>query len=254
MPIFPASLHALPGRDIVIGFVQNKRPIRADELGKLFSTLARDYRQLFPGRELVVMRVRPGSLYTVLRDSFRAQPPSKKNTISDAEATKSIENFARTLKIRFEETRERSIASEPADGQIDRQAGQASVETIFEIAAKSDSELVMAYARTPRNRIEVNFTFLEVRRANRAIISDRRRRRRPPEPKAARIAEELMGASAQEIDALVSAIVAALRRSGLHFALKGIADELAKRGRIDLALKVRAAIGEDESEPPLTVR
>lgn len=119
--------------------VDNGRPLAAADLGELFSTMARDYRQLTRGRTLVVIRLETGSLYAYLQDAFNQVAPYTKDALEIAKATKGIKEFARTLTEIFGRAKEHPDTL----GQLKswRHASARSIVAILKIAAESQSEI-----------------------------------------------------------------------------------------------------------------
>jgi hypothetical protein len=81
--------------------IENETPLRADELGAMFTAFALDYRDLNRGRKLVVTRLEQGSIIAELVDFAIAAGPYIKDAIEAVKAVKSMTEFVVAVRSLF---------------------------------------------------------------------------------------------------------------------------------------------------------
>src|SRR4051794_2271870 len=112
----------------------------ADELGEVFTALARDYRDMTKGRVLVVKRVESGSIIATLTDAALAAAPYAAGSVAVIVAINSLAEFAKNLKEWFSHAK-----SDKGKKRLYRRGkkspGQRSVEAIIKTAASTGSRV-----------------------------------------------------------------------------------------------------------------
>lgn len=241
------------GRDLFIAF-QNQKPLRADELGELFTTLARDYRDLTGGRTLVVGRLETGSLYAILQDAIGQAGPFISNAVEVAKAIKGIADFAKTLKDLLGEEQGARPKS-PARRRRKKRVGVRSITAILKVAADSGSSIELSHTTRDGEKFEVRMTPPEAARAHAALEAERallriersqdaeRMRFLAGNPEPRQIADSLATLGRTDNTRIfIRMIVGALRNAGVAHVINEVAEELDRRGLPDIAAAVRAEI------------
>jgi hypothetical protein len=258
--------------------LDNVRPLPAADLGELFSTMARDYRQLTRGRTLVVTRLETGSLHAYLQDALNQVAPYAKDVLEVVKAAKGIKEFARTLTEIFGRVKEHPSTLSQLKSR--RRAGARSIEAIVKIAAESQSEVDLHHETADGGIIDLKVTPIEairIREEARAHLASL-----PPAQTLARLtgndatskslqstpalfqpsdyADSLVrvrGSSLVEADVhtVVAALADSLTSVGLGSLISMIASNLEGRGHHDLAQMLRGATKSQnrDQEPPITI-
>jgi hypothetical protein len=82
----------------LIVVIDYETPLRADDLGALFSALAKDYKTVSRGRILVVASIDHGSIVATLVDWAFQALPYVKASVETAKGAKALADFAKLLK------------------------------------------------------------------------------------------------------------------------------------------------------------
>jgi hypothetical protein len=240
-----------PNEGLVFHFV-NERPIDADELGKLFVSLARDYRRLTQ-RKLVVARVEVGSLTAILMDSAIAAGPYLANAAEVAKAVNGAISFSRALKNLYEQAR-----NPRAKTTTSRSPGQASLKQFLRVIEKSGGEGQFEYS-SKTEKFKVHVTSGEARE-----IRERAKAEQPLEvaglpalPGAGDtrgIVDRLSSISESDVAAVIPVLVSTMRSAGLEYLLDMIVNELTAQGhyRIAEAIRTERAKPRRGVLPPIT--
>jgi hypothetical protein len=139
--------------------LDSARRLAAADLGELFSTLARDYRQFTRGRTLVVVRLQTGSLYAYFRDAFDTFEPYGKEALEIVKTVKSIKEFVQTLAGVFRRAKEHPGTL--AELRNQRQVGAKSIDAFLKIAAKSQSVVQLRHRTAEGEIIDLKVTPIE---------------------------------------------------------------------------------------------
>jgi hypothetical protein len=116
---------------IEVGLGNSSKPVRLIDLSDLFGNIAKDYKKVNPGRELVIYRVIEGSIWTILRDAA-----------SSASGVASVLKFGKTI---FDLV----AALRSNNGVTGKTAvGLRTVESIAKTAAQSGSSIQFSYKKS----------------------------------------------------------------------------------------------------------
>jgi hypothetical protein len=249
------------------------RPLSSDDLGDLFTALARDYSKLTRGRTLVISRLEAGSLYAAFTDAVALVTPYVHDALELTKAAKGVADFARTVR-GFISPPTKDAGSEKLFNRGKKAPGVRSAEALLKIAVNSGSEVILKHATAKGDTFEVHVTPVEASRL-REQAENRRASLPAPENqvrlanpqlalemyKPSEIADSLArlyderattGQSA-DLQALIAAVSATLRDAGLGHMLEMIGNDLLGRGLHELAAIMRAEArrSQGNTEPPL---
>lgn len=236
-----------PDANELLLIFQTVRPLPASIVGDLLSALSRDYREINPGRTLVVSRLQTSSLFVFLKDSFFAAEPYFKDGVEAAKGGKALIDFAKSI-------REFLTKKKQGGEEIGTKApGYRSIEAMMKTAAETGSELQVRYTDTDGSSLEANLTppeAIQIRTRFRQEKLDRQQLRDAEagvEPTSANRVYEFADQIAQlalpgtaEPSALVSTVVGLLRTTGNDHLVGMLATELRQRGYAGLAEAVLA--------------
>jgi len=243
---------ASPGEIVLV--IGNKKPIAADELGKLFQVMAKDYRRLTRGRTLVIARVSPGSTLIWLQDAALIAGAYAHNLDEISKAIGATRYFAENLSALWRYLKGDASHSTMRVGP--QTPGLKTVEKLAEMAADSKSKIDYEYEGPDGEKIRLKMT----PQAARAMRSRRVRHVPRIEASAApkQISSVLKGldltqpdssaavtealaqlpntSNAREIAAVVASV---LRSANLEYVLERIISDLALRGLNAIAEALR---------------
>jgi hypothetical protein len=265
-------------RRLLLSF-DNQRPLQADELGKLFTTLARDYRKMNRGRTLVVASLKMGTLFAELSDAFLLAAPGFHDVVELAKAAGSMAKFAKTLWELYSVVKDGSVRT-PADSRF---IGTASLEAAADISERSKCE-VSFYHKTKDETVKFKITPLEareLRRKTKFLEQELREKTKLLELRKSeyqkRLAmdgglpsiphitssltaklpalQALLGIADSDQRAVAETIATVLQSMGHEFSLGLFAAEFEHRGLHAVAASLRALAerSSDETEPPAHV-
>lgn len=138
---------------------------RAGDLGKLFSALARDYKDVTEGRLLVVLSIRRGSIIATLTDLALQALPYAKDTVEIAAGVVALADFSKLLKKLID----RAKGAKPKKLLYGhRKAPQRSVEAIIKVAAKSGRAVLVRHTSSNGDTLEVEMSAAEAVRLRNA--------------------------------------------------------------------------------------
>jgi hypothetical protein len=227
-------------------------PPPADELGELFSALARDYRDLTKGRVLAVASLEEGSIIATLKDYALLALPHVKDAVEVAKGIKAVADLAAVLKDWIDRAK-----SGKAKKQLYRRGrktpGQRSVEAIVKIAANSGCAVRVKHT-TAKETIEVEMTPSQAIKAREEALVEqvatevaplRVEEARSVLPDVQRALGRLYDPSFAELSSsegqvVIDVLVTVLRAAKLGHLADQIAADLAKRGMETLAALLRA--------------
>lgn len=231
----------------------NEKPVAADDLGRLFISLAQDYRKL-TGRGLVVTSVVMGSLKAVLMDAIIAAGPYLANAAEIAKAINSMIGFTTALKERFNSAHT-NVAREGK-----KSAGAASLDKFLKVVERSGGKGQFKF-KSGRDEIKVSVTSGEAIKIREQLAVQRAPRLPSPEKIAALpfgggtegIIDHLAAISESDVERIIPVLVEILRSKGLEGELSAIADELDVRGYGIIAQAVRAEMSQSNRRllPPI---
>jgi hypothetical protein len=241
--------------------------LQADELGKLFTTLARDYRKMNRGRTLVVARLKTGTLFAELSDSFLLAAPFLNDVVEIAHAVDSMAKFAKTLWELHSVARDGKVAA-PGESKF---IGRASLDALADISANSNCEVSFEH-KTKSETVKFNITPLEAvelrertkllehresERQKRLAVSHADRLPSIPHLTASLVDKlsTLQGTAGADQRPVAEAIAAVLQSMGHGHNLGKFAVEFEGRGLYALAASLRAIAkgSSGETEPPARV-
>lgn len=246
-----------PVGDTLVFLFERGNPVEAEELGHLFSNLARDYRQFTGGRTLVVERLETGSLIAYLRDAVEAVRPHLTGVEEWAKAGKALAGFAQALKGLLTRAKE-----DPEDGRFfgkgKKRVGTRSVEALLQIATDSGSEVTLRHFASDGESLEIQVTPVEARKvrevaeANRlafippALTTSNQHGLVLPDFSSSSFAQALAtypGSDSElatpDLRLVIRSMIRMLRKNKLHFMVEGIAADLEDQGRNSLAQVIR---------------
>jgi hypothetical protein len=257
----PVSAKTVSERDLVLAFY-NEQPLLAEDLGRVLTTLGRDYRRLTDGRTLLVASVESGSVIAVLRDAMSQVVPYISDAAAVAKGATAMLEFAKALREAIKKLRTKSKASlEDREAQVLK-----TVEEICKAAVKSKSQVEIKHKAKTGDSLEIRISPVEALEIREAAKQERAALRRlekdganplltsqQPLQLADRLAEAYgKGGLTSDVRSLIEAIVTALRDGGYGDALETVAVDLANRGMDDLAAFVRAEANKPRDlEPPI---
>ena len=236
-----------------------ERAPSAEDLGEIFSAIARDYHEMSKGRTLVVIRVEGGSIIATLTDSAFVWVGAGLAVMA---AINTLAEFAKNLKTWFDYAKSHK-EKKRLYRKGKKSPGQRSVEAII----KTASQVSMKYNPAEGEALEVEMTPAETIRAREQLHADdiKKTRREPMQriqrsaPEIQKTIEQLEQVGAQnlspsEIHAVVNAIVSVLKATGAGYLLPQIASELEMHGFHSIAHTLRQHIHSSggTQEPPLT--
>lgn len=266
-----------PLNELVLA-VDYKRPLAAEELGELFSALARDYHQS-TGRTLIVTRVQSGSLIAFLQDAIILVGPYLRDAVEVVKAVNAMTSFAKSIGDALDRVRHGGVKGLFGGGR--KRNGLRSVEALLKIATDSGSEVTLKYTTADGDVMETRVTPVEAIRIREQAKSERSAiqalRYQTPlreltslrswpstlgtSKEISSLTESLAHAyqgrdsltSHSDLRALISTLVLTVRSSGMGYMLEMLATNLAGRGLYELAEMVRTEVrrSSDETEPPL---
>jgi hypothetical protein len=251
--------------------LRNERPISVGDLSELLGSLARDYRQISHGHELVVVRLFEGSLIAFFRDASEL-----------AGGVNDLIEFGKTVA---------SVLSGALGGlgaavwfRGRKKVGARTVESLTKIAAASDSRVELRYKGVEGDRLFLRITPSEARHVQEVIAeatrpgkttrSGRANRMKLPQSSDmhdAEVDESTLGefraaltqlaertADGQQADSdveeLLKAFVEVLRRNRMAHLLTSVMQDLEARGQLEAARRLRAIMDSGPTggaSPPL---
>jgi hypothetical protein len=236
-----------------------ERTPSAEDLGEIFTTLARDYHEMSNGRILVVTRVESGSIIATLTDSALVWIGAGLTVMA---AINTLAEFAKNLKTWFDYAK-----SHKEKKRLYRKGKKSPGQRPVEAIIKTASQVSMNYNPTKGETLEVELTFAEMSHAREQLHADdiKKTRRKPTQriqrsaPEIQKTIEQLGQVGAQnlsstEIHAVVNALVSVLKATGAGYLLPQIASELEMHGFDSIAHTLRQHIHSSSGtqEPPLT--
>lgn len=237
------------GRSSSIRLVlNNTRPVRALDFGRLFTVLAADYKKVTNGRTLVVTRLESGSIWVWLHDSYNAIEPYGKAALEAAKAAKGLREFAGTLKALLKPTNK-----EPAKSIV-QPIGLKSARSILKLAVNSGANVDFEYVGTDGDQL--NFKISREQAITRqaqlkdlgakasASASAKATNAIPRRILTAEFERLVHSMPEGDIAALeaVETLVRSLQGRGMDYVLLEAAAELETQGHSDLARTIRNAL------------
>lgn len=222
-----AELQEVPERQVshlVLEF-DNAAPFRARDLADLFAALARDYRQINPGRELIVTEIRTGTLLASFQDALEIM--ASINTVVDfgklIANTISLVRHAQNI---FSNDRKPSAAR--------------TVEALLETAVNSKSDVTFRYESPTGETLLAKVSRSEARRladTTKRLKKSKRKIRVGNEESILEDHRSILSTIADgQYDASVLRTIAKIMlQRDMHTVLQSILDELKKQGRTEAA-------------------
>jgi hypothetical protein len=249
--------------DQLIIAIDFETPPRADDLGDLFTALARDYRDMSRGRVLVVASMEHGSIIAVLKDWALLAAPHIKDAIEVAKGVKALADFAKFLKDWIDR-----VKSGKAKKQLYRRGrkarGQRSIEAIVKIAANSGSALRVKHTTAKGEILEVELSAPQAIKVRDEALAEQNAALEAehlphlgsasvelPEVQQAigrLYAPSAVRLSSSEAQAIITTLVKVLQAAGLENLILQIAADLASRGLHELASELKARARKPDGE------
>lgn len=243
-----------PAGSLVLHFA-NEKPIAADDLGRLFISLAQDYRKL-TGRRLVVTSVVAGTLTAVLMDAVIAAGPYLASATEVAKAINGVIGLGKALRERLDNARS---SNSKVGGK--KSPGEASLEKFLRVVERSGGQGQFEF-ESGKEKIKAKVTsgeaikLREQRSLQRAamLLSFEELKALPRTGDTKPIVDRLASIGETEVERVVPALVEILRARGLEHQLDTIADQLDFRGYEIIAQAIRAELNRDVRQllPPIT--
>ena len=241
---------------------------RADDLGELFTALARDYKDMTKGRLLVVSSIEHGSIIATLTDWALQAAPFVKDAVEFAKGAKALADFGKLLKDWINGAK----AGEPKKLPYRRgrkTLGQRSVEAIVKMAAENGRAVRVKHTSAKGDTLEVEMSAPQAIELREAALADQTKVvevKDVPDLEEARVAlpslrhalgrlsDPHVNLSSGEAQAIIDAVFEALQAAGLTYLIPHIAADLSSRGMHTLAsaLLAKAHTTDGDHEPPLT--
>ena len=214
-------------------------PVPAKALGEALTAIARDYQES-TGRELALAGIDKGSLVVVLGDAASAL----KDGAEYAKAVGSIAEFSKAVFRAYDRRRE---GRRKKGGS--REPGDRTVDGLIKLAKTTKRDIRYRRESPDGERVELDITEPVLAQIHAAeAIEDQRAR---PVPLALEdqssvnmdaLALTLESAATPEVNAIVLALVTAMRDTDGGASLLALADALQRRGNGKLAAEVRRAM------------
>lgn len=258
MDRMPSPIKPL-GDTLVLVFDQG-RPVEAEELGQLFSSLARDYRQFTGGRTLVIERLETGSLIAYLRDAVEAVRPYLSGMEEWAKAGKALLDFATALTGLLTRAKKDPEGAR-LFGKGKKRIGTRSVEALLQIATDSGSEVTLRHFTSGGDKLEIHVTPMEALKVREAAEAKRlTKETNSPAPLTAPGQRSLVlpdfsstsfatalaqfpgsddDLASPDLRLVITSMIRLLRKHKLDFMVEGVASDLDSQGRHNLAFIVR---------------
>jgi hypothetical protein len=258
--------------ELVLTF-RNERPIRAVDLGEVFTSLARDYSRINKGRTLVVVRLETGSIVARLQEMYDAIAPYAQTSLEFLKAANNLRRFAEILKGLISKAKDH-----PEEGDLfrkKRRPGVGSAERLLRIAMDAGGEVEVRQRLPDGQEIGIKVTSLDAikireeakalehelvaaSKQNALLFGNHLGKDLKIPALRDELVDKLVAASETDsgsaaVHALLGAVATALRDAGLSRVLETVAVKLEKAGHDSLAAAVRAYTkrGAPTSEPPL---
>lgn len=240
---------------------------RADDLGELFTALARDYKDVTKGRVLVVKSIENGSIIATLTDWAIQTIPYVKDAVEFARGAKALADFGKVLKewIDGAKTGKKKLPQRRSR----KSQGQRSVQAIVRIAADEGRAVRVKHTTPKGETFEVEMSGPQAIKLTEEAFSSQTRvvefndapriagaKLALPDVRQAidRLYEPGIDLSSGGEGAIIDALIVVLQAANLSYLIPQIAADLSNRGMHALAsaLQDRAHNSDGKHEPPLT--
>lgn len=239
--------------EIVITFDFETAPA-AEDLGQVFTALARDYHDASDGT-LVVTRVESGSIIVTLTDAALAALPYAAGGVAVIAAINTIDKFAENLKKWFGRAK-----TPEGKKRLYRKGkklpGQRSVEAIITTAAKTGSRAKVKHTKANGETLEAEISPAEAKEIRETAADNAAESKRLAQSEGRALSarrdigvavERLRQAGSEnlsqtQIEAVVEIVVSMLQSNGAGHALPELASQLDMHGLFEFATAVRKHI------------
>jgi hypothetical protein len=254
--------------DLLIITIEYEIAPRADNLGELFSALARDYKDITNGRVLVVTSIEHGSIIATLTDWAVNAIPYVKDAVELAKGAKAVADFGKILKEWIDGANTGKKKQVRRRGR--KSPGQRSIKAILKVAADNGRSVWVKHTNAEGDTFEVEMSGPQAVKLREDAFADQasavERKYVPPEVTPARIPppdlkqaidrlyEPGIDLSSGSADAIIDALVDVLQAANLDYLIPQIVADLKNQGMHALAalLEARAHRSDGKHEPPLT--
>jgi hypothetical protein len=254
--------------------IHNERPISAADLGDLFSSLAKDYRQITGDRTLVVTSVATGSYHVNLQDMVttsrewaEAAAPYFKDAIESFKVARGMRDMFNGLRGIFNKGKQNPAALHELRGRA--AVGRRSVRSMSKIASEFNCQIEVKTVAMDGTAEEIRITPQDARRIvdgeaarSTARLSSAPRTlfagpslssfQVPSSQNVERAVRQLSSVSDRDLPLRVRELVASLRAWGMEHMIGQIARELEQQGQFHISTLLVGALRAGGQEPPLT--
>lgn len=236
-----------PKKQLIL-YIQNSRPIPSADLGRLFASMALDYRKA-TGRELVVAKIEGGSIFVYLQEAA-----SHFNDVAEfADAANHIFDFAKNIAGIVLLSLGGFAAAKKVFGK-GGENGWRTVESIAKLAVKSGANVKLLQSKTGNPILTISPA--EAKQVQK-FASKNKKLKMDPHQKTDALKFDV-GMRAAIVDAvkrgddvskrLIAAFVEMLKKKSMEYLLLELADELEQEGLFEAASLVREAHGGKKSQ------
>jgi hypothetical protein len=245
--------------------IDYETPPRAEDIGALFSALAKDYKTVSRGRVLVVASINHGSIIATLIDWAFQALPYVKGSVEVAKGAKALADFSKLLRdgIAAVKSPKSVKLPQPSGG---KRSVHRSVKALVKMAAENGCNIRIKHTDADGETLEVEMTAPEANEAQ--VILDAPKAIQAPKaidrqmravqlPEVREAISKLYapdaGDSTEGIDALIDSLFEVLQAVGLTNLIPQIATDLAQKGLHTLAAALEAKMHRQDGkpEPPL---
>lgn len=249
---------------LVVVIDYERRP-RAEDIGALFSALAKDYKTVSRGRILVVASIDHGSIIATLVDWAFQAVPYIKATVETAKGAKALADFSKLLKDSIIAAKSPNSAKLPSTGQ---RSVHRSMKALVKTAAENGCNIRLKHVEADGESFEVEMTapqaveaqkVLEAPKAIREPTAMTRYARTEQLPEVQQAIGRLYGPDAAaysptEAQAIADSLFEILEAMGLTEIIPHLIGDLRQKGSYALADALRSKLNGrgGKHEPPLT--
>lgn len=251
----------------LIVVINYDRPPRAEDIGELFSALAKDYKTVSRGRVLVVASIDHGSIIATLTDwAFQALPYIQAS-VETAKGAKALADFGKLLKDSITAVKAPNAVKSlpPTSG---RRSVHRTMKAIAKTAAENHCDIRIKHTEASGETFEVEMTarqaveaqqVLEVPKAVQEHAAIARHTQIPQLPVVSEAIGRLYAPGAQaysatEAQTIADALFEVLEAAGLIEIVSRLIADLRQKGSNALAEALQARLNDRKGrhEPPLT--
>lgn len=250
----------------LIVVIDYEKPPRAEDIGALFSALAKDYKTVSRGRVLVIASIDHGSIIATLVDWAFQALPYVKASVETAKGAKALADFGRLLKDSVTAVKSPNFAKSlpPSSG---RRSVHRTMRAMAKTAAENHCDIRIKHIEADGETLEVEMTARQAVEAQRVLEAPRTVQEHAAIARPAQIPElpavhEAIGRlyaagaqaySATEAQTVADALIEVLQTMGLIEIVARLVADLRQKGSHTLAEALEARLNERRGKhgPPL---